>query len=114
MAGDQGAPPLVGNVLASLISRGLPKRLEFGRFSIDYHYLRNLLYVEAEMRPSQAARHVPEYARALMARYDGEMAALREAARAVRAGGALPTSPSAEFGPLAPLVEWLALLGLIV
>ena len=67
---------------------------------------------------SQADRHVPAYARALMARYDGDLAALREAAAAVRAGqaGAAPatTRAVAEFGPLAGVVEWLALLGLIV
>jgi len=112
---EQGAPPLIGNLLATIISKGLPKGLEFGRFSIDYHYLRNLLYVEAEMRPKQAARHVPKYARAVMERYGGEMAALREAAAAMRAGVAPRRPPAAaNYGPLAPLVEWLALLGLIV
>ena len=37
VAGEQGAPPLVANALASIIARGLPSGLEFGRFSIDYH-----------------------------------------------------------------------------
>ena len=115
-AGDAGAPPWLASVLADVLARTLPKGMEFGRYSIDYHYLRNALYVEAEMRPGQAARHVPKYALALMERYSGDMAALREAAAAVRAGPAAATSrpAAADFGPLAGLVEWLALLGLIV
>ena len=41
VAGDQGAPPWVGDILATVIARTLPKGMEFARFSIDYHYLRN-------------------------------------------------------------------------
>ena len=49
----------------------------FGRFSIDYHYLRNALFVEQEMGEEQAERHVPAYARAIMDKYDAEMEELR-------------------------------------
>ena len=41
VAGDAGAPPWVGDILASVIARTLPKGMEFARYSIDYHYLRN-------------------------------------------------------------------------
>ena len=77
VAGDAGAPPLVANFLAKLIAKGLPTGLEFGRFSIDYHYLRNALFVEQEMGEEQAERHVPAYARAIMDKYDAEMEELR-------------------------------------
>jgi hypothetical protein len=50
VAGDQGAPPWVGDILATVISRTLPKGMEFARFSIDYHYLRN------QVRPGGEAR----------------------------------------------------------
>ena len=49
VAGDQGAPPLIANILARIIRQGLPTGLEFGRFSIDYHYLRNALFVADKM-----------------------------------------------------------------
>ena len=77
VAGDAGAPPFVADVLANVIAAGLPKGLEFARYSIDYHYLRNALYVEDAMGPARAARHVPAYARAIMARYEGDMDKLR-------------------------------------
>ena len=75
--GDRGAPPWLANILAAVIAKGLPKGLEFARYSIDYHYLRNALYVEDAMGPTRAARHVPAYARAIMARYEGDMDKLR-------------------------------------
>ena len=74
---DAGAPPWIASLLADVIARTLPKGIEFARYSIDYHYLRNALYVEDRMGQQRAERHVPEYAKALMKRYDGEMAALR-------------------------------------
>jgi hypothetical protein len=49
VAGDRGAPPWVGNFLASIIARTLPRGLEFARYSIDYHFLRNALYCEDRM-----------------------------------------------------------------
>ena len=111
--------PLVANLLASIIAKGLPTGLEFGRFSIDYHYLRNALFVESRMGKRRAARHVPAYAKALMARYDDEMRPLREAA-AARASGepAAPPAPRGQAngggGPLEEAVAWLALLGLLI
>ena len=118
--GPQGAPPLIANVLASLIAKGLPTGLEFGRFSIDYHYLRNALFVEERMGATRAAQHVPAYARALMARYDDEMRELRTAAAAkaaARGGSAAPTAApraAAREGPQQEVVAWLALLGLLI
>ena len=66
VAGDRGAPPLIAGLLARVISQALPKGMEFARYSIDYHYLRNLLFVEARMGATQASRHVPR--RAVLAR----------------------------------------------
>jgi hypothetical protein len=78
VAGDAGAPPFVANLLASIIAKTLPKGMEFARYSIDYHFLRNQLFVEDYMGAKRAGRHVPTYATALMRRYDAQMAALRE------------------------------------
>jgi 7-hydroxymethyl chlorophyll a reductase len=62
VAGDRGAPPWVGNFLASIIARTLPRGLEFARYSIDYHFLRNALYCEDRMgketpMPMHASAH---------------------------------------------------------
>ena len=73
-------------VLAAVVAKNLPTGLEFARYSIDYHYLRNRLFVEGRMGSKRALRHVPGYASALMAPYSDELAAL-EAARASVARG---------------------------
>jgi len=84
---DRGAPPVIGNLLASIIAKSLPRGMEFGRYSIDYHYLRNQLYVHDTMGETRAARHVPRYATALMSRYAADMEALKREGSAGAAGG---------------------------
>ena len=66
-AATKGAPVWLGELIASAASRAIPSGLEFARYSIDYHYLRNVLFVERRMGPRRAQRHVPRYARALAA-----------------------------------------------
>ena len=100
VAGDQGAPPLIANILARIIRQGLPTGLEFGRFSIDYHYLRNALFVADKMGEKRADRHVPAYAKALMEPYEKEM----EELRASSAGKASSKAGS----PQAQAEAWLA------
>jgi 7-hydroxymethyl chlorophyll a reductase len=46
--------------------------LAFAKYSIDYHYLRNWLYVQRHMGESRAERHVPEFAKKILAEYDGQ------------------------------------------
>lgn len=83
--GDRGAPPFVASILARVVGMALPTGLEFARYSIDYHYLRNALYVKRRMGPARAARHVPKHAAALMGRYASTAAALDAAADAADA-----------------------------
>jgi 7-hydroxymethyl chlorophyll a reductase len=99
---SKGAPPWLGNLLASLIRKGLPTGMEFGRFSIDYHYLRNALFVEQEMGGERAGRHVPAYARALMQRYEAEMDELRKPP---------PAKDGRDDNLLARLQRWLGEMG---
>lgn len=77
---DKGAPEWLGNAIAFAITAfgGLPKGLEFARFSIDYHFLRNQVFVEDRLGAEGAARHVPSFASALQRCYAGSMEALRE------------------------------------
>ena len=60
-------PKPVGNVLAKVLTWLGPKGLEFGRYSTDYHYIRNYIYVNRHMGAERAARHVPEFAKRLVA-----------------------------------------------
>ena len=46
-----------------------PVGLEFARYSIDYHYLRNWLYLRAKWGPKRADRHIPDYAKRIIQEY---------------------------------------------
>ena len=48
--GPDPAPRWLGGLLAKVLLALGPKGLEFGRYSIDYHYSRNWLYVQARAR----------------------------------------------------------------
>ncbi len=45
-----------------------PKGLEYGRFSIDSHFVRNFLYLRRHY-PQKLAAHVPEFAKRIVAQY---------------------------------------------
>jgi 7-hydroxymethyl chlorophyll a reductase len=68
--GPNPAPVWVGNIIARILLWLGPKGLEFGRYSIDYHYTRNFLYVMRNMGAERAQRHIPEFARRLVQQYD--------------------------------------------
>ncbi len=40
-----------------------PKGLEFAKYSIDYHYVRNWLYVQRHWGAARAEQHVPGFAK---------------------------------------------------
>ena len=69
-AGRQPAPRLVGSLLARLLTAIGPRGLEFARYSLDYHTVRNALYVKRTFSPAQAEAHLPAYAKAVVAAYD--------------------------------------------
>lgn len=74
--GPDPAPINVGNIIATLLTWVGPKGLAFGAYSVDYHALRNWLYVRRHWTRGGAARaaevHVPPHVRAIVARYDGD------------------------------------------
>ena len=63
-------PSAVGNVIAKVLTWLGPMGLEFGRYSIDYHYIRNFIYVNRHMGPVRASSHIPEFAKRLVAMYN--------------------------------------------
>eukprot|EP00955_Chlamydomonas_euryale_P109498 365940-Chlamydomonas_euryale.AAC.4 len=49
-----------------------PKGLEFGKYSIDYHYIRNYLYVNRNWGSRRAAQHIPSFAKRIMEQYNAK------------------------------------------
>ena len=43
--------------------------LEFARYSIDYHYIRNWLYVRSKWGVERAEQHIPTYAKRIIGGY---------------------------------------------
>ena len=85
------APLAVGRLVAAALDFLGPKGIEFAKYSVDYHYLRNWLHVQRHFKDKEKAeRHVPEFARAIVERYDRELTQGR-----VRARLALPGSEAA-------------------
>lgn len=68
--GRDPAPRWLGNILATVLERVGPRGLEFGRYSIEYHYIRNWLHVMRAWGPERAERHLPSFAKEIVARYD--------------------------------------------
>lgn len=63
-------PVWLGNILADVLLKLGPKGLEFGRYSLDYHTIRNYLYVKRNWSDKHAEQHIPEYAKHIVAEYD--------------------------------------------
>jgi len=66
----QPAPRFVGNIIAWLLNLVGPKGLEFGRYSLDYHNIRNYLHVHRAWGKKRAAQHIPSYAKKLVSLYN--------------------------------------------
>ena len=69
---DQSRDPMprwLGKILAWVLTKIGPQGLEFAKYSIDYHTLRNYLYVKRRWGKRGDA-HIPGYARAIVAEYD--------------------------------------------
>ncbi|GBF89968.1 hypothetical protein Rsub_02674, partial [Raphidocelis subcapitata] len=71
------APRWLGNVIAWVLNLVGPKGLEFAKYSIDYHYIRNWLYCQRHMGAERADRHVPRYAKKIMEQYDAPKGEVR-------------------------------------
>jgi 7-hydroxymethyl chlorophyll a reductase len=67
---QEPAPKNVGSIIAWILEKIGPRGLEFARYSLDYHWIRNWLYVQRNFKPSQAERHIPEFVKKVVAGYD--------------------------------------------
>ena len=55
-------------LIGFVVNKVGPKGLEYGRFSIDSHFVRNFLYVRRNY-PQKLEAHVPEFAKRIIAQY---------------------------------------------
>ncbi|XP_023909464.1 7-hydroxymethyl chlorophyll a reductase, chloroplastic isoform X1 [Quercus suber] len=67
---SEPAPKLIGNLIAFILNLIGPKGLEFARYSLDYHTIRNYLYVNRTWGKERADRHMPSYAKKIVDMYN--------------------------------------------
>jgi len=66
---EQGMPPFMGEIMAFAMRTMGPKGINFARYSIDYHLLRNYLHVLNEWGEARTNRALPAYAREIVEHY---------------------------------------------
>ncbi|WCJ24166.1 7-hydroxymethyl chlorophyll a reductase chloroplastic [Euphorbia peplus] len=64
------APKFVGNFIASILNLIGPKGLEFARYSLDYHTIRNYLYTNRNWGKERADQSTPSYAKKIVEMYN--------------------------------------------
>lgn len=67
---SQPLPKFIGNFIAFLLNLVGPKGLEFARYSLDYHTIRNYLYTNRTWGKDRADRHTPSYAKKIVESYN--------------------------------------------
>ena len=67
--GSASMPLIIGKAISGLLSRIGPTGLEFAKYSIDYHTLRNYLHVLYDWGPERAERALPQYAKDIVQYY---------------------------------------------
>ncbi|KAL6194653.1 hypothetical protein ACLB2K_035734 [Fragaria x ananassa] len=68
--GPDPAPKFIGNVIAFLLNLVGPKGLEFARYSLDYHTIRNYLHINRTWGKERADRHMPSFAKKIVDMYN--------------------------------------------
>ncbi|PRQ36865.1 putative 7-hydroxymethyl chlorophyll a reductase [Rosa chinensis] len=68
--GPDPAPKFIGNLIAFFLNLVGPKGLEFARYSLDYHTIRNYLHINRTWGKERADRHMPSYAKKIVDSYN--------------------------------------------
>ncbi|KAI2490324.1 Coenzyme F420 hydrogenase/dehydrogenase [Fragilaria crotonensis] len=66
---ENGMPTFLGEVMATVLRVVGPKGVNFARYSIDYHILRNYLHVLQQWGPKRAKEHLPLYSWVIVQHY---------------------------------------------
>ena len=67
-----GAPRWLGDILAYILTVLGPKGLDFAKYSVEYHYLRNFIHVSRHWNSKRAERHIPEYVQRIVSKYNND------------------------------------------
>lgn len=68
---EKGAPTWLGEILATLLTMFGPQGIDFAKYSIEYHYIRNFIHVMRHWESSsKSEEHIPEYVRKIVQKYD--------------------------------------------
>ena len=62
-------PKFIGKLLAKALTNFGPQGLEFAKYSIDYHTIRNYLFVKRKWG-AKADQHIPGYSKQIVKEYD--------------------------------------------
>jgi len=74
-----GAPRWLGEILATILTSIGPQGLDFARYSIHYHYIRNFIHVNRHWGEKRAEQHVPEFAKMIVDKYNKDGAVVKRA-----------------------------------
>lgn len=66
---EEGMPGWIGEIMATVMTTVGPKGVNFARYSIDYHILRNYLHVLSVWGNKRAETSLPRYAQDIVNRY---------------------------------------------
>ena len=69
---SEGMPVWMGNIMADFLKTVGPKGLNFARYSIDYHILRNYLYTLYVWGENRATKCMPQYALDIVDQYSND------------------------------------------
>lgn len=67
-------PKWIGNILAWILTQAGPKGMEFAKYSIDYHTIRNYVNVHRKWGKERRDEHVPSYSKRIVSEYEAEVA----------------------------------------
>lgn len=76
--GKDPLPRWLGTILAWVLDKLGPKGLEFARYSIDYHYIRNYLHVKRAWTDERGEEHIPAFVKKIVSMYDGDGAVSKQ------------------------------------
>ncbi|KAK9842116.1 hypothetical protein WJX84_000158 [Apatococcus fuscideae] len=114
--GPKPMPVWAGTALAKVLLSLGPKGLEFGRYSIDYHFIRNYLHVSRQWGAARTRQHVPQYAQRLIDMYnkDGAVTKRIQDASAQHTGAAGAVQPGISLPAVAAALLGIAAVMLLV
>lgn len=71
-------PRWAGTILAWILDKLGPQGLEFARYSLDYHYIRNYLHVQRNWPKGRAEEHIPKFVKKIIKVYNEDGAVSKQ------------------------------------